>query len=184
MGGYQLVTTAALYDESALEHLVEQFPLLGTPGIRKELDEGLLKFARKDRREIERSAEELRVQGQSLVTSHCSQQKIKFRRLSDVDASAWAVAMHVNGALATDEWPLRHAASLVGNDDGQTVPLFSSVSLLKLLEEDGLLQPEERWNTFRSWRVEGVSLHRDADEEYWKLFGEAPPNAQSKPRQA
>ena len=32
----------------------------------------------------------------------------------------------------------------------------------------------------RKWRVERELLHRDAESHYWQLFGEAPPDAQSK----
>jgi hypothetical protein len=181
LGGFRLVTTTELLAEATKSKpLAEKYPALNDPAARKELDAACLKFAPKQLKVIRDSTEELRQGGQDLITQHCARQNIALRRLSYIDTAAWAVAQYMKGALATDEWPLRFAASAIGDDEGNTVPLFSSMGLLHLLEKDAQLAPEERWNIVRQWRIEDERLHRDADKEYWELFGEAPPNAQSK----
>lgn len=180
LGGFRLVTTAELLAEATKsKRLAEKYPALKDPATRKELDAACFKFTRRQLEKIRELAEELREGGQDQITQHCTSQKIDLRRLSYIDAEAWAVAQYVKGALATDEWPLRLAASLIGNDNGDTVPLFTSVGLLHLLQKDGHMTAEERWNIFRQWRVEDERLHRDADKEYLELFDEIPPNAQS-----
>jgi hypothetical protein len=179
--GYQLVSTKELAGEATKsKNLLNKYPALTDPAMQQELKSGVIKLSAADLKAVKELAEDLRTMGQDLVTRHCADQKTPIRRISAMDAAAWATGMHVGGALATDEWPLAYAAGLIGDDDGRKVTVVTSIKLLQLLEQAGRLTAVERWNTMRQWRVEDERLPRDADNEYWTLFGEAPPNAQSK----
>ncbi len=181
LGEHKLVTTSALLGEATKsKSLLEKYPALKDARICRELEAATLKFSTKDQALLRELTEDLREGGQALLTQHCADQKIALRRLSLTDAAAWAVAMHVGGALATDEWPLRHVAELLSDDAGNTVPLFSSIGLLHLLRQADQLTPDECWNMMRQWRIEDERLHREADQEYKQLFGVTAPNAQSK----
>lgn len=184
LGEFRLVTIQELKQEATVQRLVKEYPDLGQPNIQHELTLGTLSYTRASRAKLDELADELRAAGQTYLNSHCRARGIDVRTLSRVDATAWAAAMQVQGALATDEWPLRFAAELIGADDegGGKVKLYSSVSLLALLEQHGRITAQERWNLMREWRVTNERLHRDADAEYTALFGERPPTGQSPKR--
>lgn len=180
VSGFRLVTTAKLVKEAQSPELQEKYPLLADLQIQKELKAAALKFPTAVQDSLKEETEEFRVQANAVVERHCAQQKIKIRSLSSVDASLWATAVHMKGALATDEWPLTMAAeSIPFDDDGNCLQVFSSVHLLHMLESGGKLDADGRWNMMRQWRQEDEHLHRDADKHYETLFGEKPPNAQS-----
>lgn len=184
LGEFRLVTIQELKQETTVQRLVKEYPDLGQPNIQHELTLGTLSYTRAGRAKLDELANELRAAGQTYLNAHCKAQSIDVRTLSRVDATAWAAAMQVQGALATDEWPLRFAAELIGADDEGSgkVKLYSSVSLLALLEQHGRITAQERWNLMREWRVTNERLHRDADAEYKALFGETPPTGQSPKR--
>ncbi len=184
LGEFRLVTIHELQQETMVRRLVNEYPDLGQPQIQHELALGTLSFKRAEKKKLDELAGELRAAGQTYLNAHCNIQNIDVRTLSRVDATAWAAAMQLQGALATDEWPLRFAAGLIGADDegGGKVKLYSSVSLLALLEQHGRITAPERWNLMREWRVTNERLHRDADAEYTKFFGEMPPTGQSPKR--
>jgi hypothetical protein len=184
LGEFRLVTIHELQQETMVRRLVKEYPDLGQPQIQHELALGTLSFKRADQKKLDELADDLRAAGQTYLNAHCNAQKIDVRTLSRVDAKAWAAAMQLQGALATDEWPLRFAAELIGADDegGGKVKLYSSVSLLALLEQHGRITALERWNLMREWRVTNERLHREADAEYTELFGEVPPTGQSPKR--
>lgn len=184
LGEFRLVTVHELQQETTVRRLVKEYPDLGQPHIQHELMLGTLLYTRAGRVELDELANELRAAGQMYLDAHCKAKHIDVRTLSRVDATAWAAAMQVRGVLATDEWPLRFAAELIGADDegGGKVKLYSSISLLALLEQHGRITAQERWNLMREWRVTNERLHRDADAEYTALFGEMPPTGQSPKR--
>lgn len=162
---------------------MEKYSALADPGIRKELDAAKLKFSPNQQRDIDTEAAYFRREGNRIIEAHCRAQGTFTRTLSAVDASIWAVAARMKGSIATDEWPLGFAANVVeADDDGNTVKVLTSVHILHLLESAGELSQQQRWNTMRQWRMENELLHRDADAEYQQLFGEGPPNAQSRPK--
>lgn len=180
VSGFRLVTTAKLVKEAQSSELHEKYPRLADIQIQKELKSAALKFPAAVQVSLREDTEEFRVQANAVVERHCIQQEIKIRSLSSVDASLWATAVHMKGALATDEWPLTMAAELIPfDDDGNCIQVFSSVHLLQMLEAGGKLDANGRWNMMLQWRREDERLHRDADQHYEQLFGDKPPNAQS-----
>lgn len=184
IGGFRLVTTEKLVRESQTPDLQEKYPKLGDPGIQRELKAAAQKFPPKQQKAIREETDEFHQQANRVVTVYCTQRKTeKMRGVSYVDASLWATAVHIEGAVATDEWPLALAAQqLPYNDDGDCIEVYTSVHLLHMLESEGKLQPAERWNMVRQWRRAGEMLHRDADKHYKQLFGEVAPTAKSPAR--
>jgi len=183
VASFRLVTTEKLVAEGQSDDLQEKYPKLGDAGIQRELKAAALKFSPRDKKALREDTEDFRAQGNAIVELHCIAQRTSIRTLSFVDASLWATAVHMQGALATDEWALTLAAERIPYDDeGNCLQVFSSVHILHMLEAAGKLDPNERWNMMRQWRRENEKLHRDADKHYKSLFGEAPPTAKSPPR--
>ncbi len=181
VASFRLVTTERLVSESQSESLQEKYPKLANVGIQRELKAAALGFPPRDKKALKEDTEEFRSLANAIVEAHCIAQQTRIRSLSFVDASLWATAVHMHGALATDEWALTMAAELIPfDDDGNCIQVFSSVHILHMLETAGKLNPNERWNMMRQWRREGEGLHRDADKQYKKLFDEEPPTARSR----
>lgn len=180
VGGYKLVTTEKLVVEAMSQDLQERYPRLKHPLIQRELKAAALRYPPAVQKTLRADTDEFRLGANGVIATHCAAQKTRVRSLSDVDASLWATAVYAKGALATDEWPLTLAAETIPfDDDGNVLQVFSSVQLLHMLETAGKLDSAGRWNMMRQWRQEREYLHRDADEQYRQLFGEAPPTAQS-----
>lgn len=183
VSGFRLVTTDKLFKEAQTPDLQERYPKLGEAGIQKELKAAVQKFSPAQRKLLEQDTRDFRQQGNAVVEAHCHAQKTWVRTLSAVDASLWAAAVQLKGALATDEWALTMAAQHVPyDDDGNCISVYSSVHILHMLEGGGKLQPKDRWNLMRQWRRDLEGLHRDADKQYRQLFGEKPPTKDSPPR--
>lgn len=184
VSGYRLVTTEKLVGEGQSEDLQDKYPKLAETGIQKELKAAALKFPPRQKKLLHDDTEDFRKQANVLVEAHCLAQKTeKMRKLSYVDASLWATAVHVGGSIASDEWPLAFAAQrLPYDDDGNCIEVVTSMHVLHMLETAGKLDPKGRWNMVRQWRRAGEGLHRDADKHYRELFGEKPPTKDSPPR--
>lgn len=180
VASFRLVTTERLVGECQSVDLQEKYPKLGDAGIQRELKAAALKFPPRQKRRLNEDTEEFRSQANAILEVYCIAQGTTIRSLSYVDASLWATAVYMQGALATDEWALTMAAERIPYDDeGNCIQVFSSVHILHLLETAGKLDSNERWNMMRQWRREGEGLHRDADKQYEQLFGQAPPTANS-----
>ncbi|MCY1234583.1 hypothetical protein D9M72_471680 [compost metagenome] len=150
------------------------------PEIQAELAAATLKLRHPKKSRMEEDAIHFRKASNAWLRADCRAKNIAVRALSIADARAWATAVQVNGMLATDEWPLRMATCYVdADDDGNKLPLLSTIELVHLLEQAGELSSAQRVDLMRSWRMSGEMLHRDADEEYRRLFNEEPPNAQA-----
>lgn len=178
---FRLVTTQRLVREGQSPELQERYPKLANAGIQRELKAAAQKFPPRQQQLLKNEGDAFRLQANAVVKAHClAEGTAVLRSLSAVDASLWATAVHLKGALATDEWPLTMAAECIPFDDeGNCIQVFSSVHILHMLETDGRLSAAERWNMMRQWRRDGEGLHRDADKQYKALFGETPPNAKS-----
>lgn len=183
MGSFRLVTTEKLAAECQSEYLKEKYPTLADAGIQQELKSAALKFPAREKKALQEDTKDFLKQGNAILAAHCIRQSTSIRSMSLVDASLWATAVHLQGALATDEWPLTLATeSSPYDEDGNCLQVLTSVHILHILEEAGKIDPKERWNMMRQWRRDGEQLHRDADKLYKKLFGEEPPTAKSPPR--
>lgn len=178
------MTTEPLFKEATTSaRLQGLYPALADPATHKELADSAIKLKKREQKLLSEVAEEFRTTANAILKAHCEAQGITLRRLSQADATVWAYAQHTKSSIATDEWPLQLVCARIPfDDDGNYIQMMSSVHILHILEADGRLTPEQRWNTMRQWRVEDERLHRDADREYLHLFIEAPPTAQSPKR--
>lgn len=181
VSGHALMTIEELAAEcSFTSGLTGRQPWLNDPSIQHDLASALLKVREPKKTQITQNTSYFRQAGNRLLEKYCSEQRIACRALSTVDAKALATAVCLNGALATDEWPLRYVAEkLDADDDGNKVKLFTTLEIVKLLESAKHLTRIERIKLMRDWRVSGECLHRDADNDYRRLFGEDPPNGQT-----
>lgn len=177
--GYELRTLKSLADE--LKDMVsrrEEFAWLSAKSIQDEVELAIVHLSPAQIKNIDLDTVEIRRQGNSLLAEFCKQKDIPKRTLSKVDASILATALELKTALSTDEWPLRQVAQIYSNDEGQTAEVFSSVDLIAMLEEEGLLSKEERRKTYSDWLKFGEALLRESPKIYFERFGERPPDAQ------
>lgn len=178
--GYELKTLQALADE--LKHIANrrnEFFWLAVKEIQDDVNLAVLPLTKAQTQAIDQEATDIRRQGNALLQVYCQQQSTNLRQLSAADAKVLGAALELSIAMATDEWPLRHVASIYGYyDDGRPVELFSSVELIALLEKEGLLTKDERKRTYADWLKFGENLLRESPQIYFKTFGEYPPDAQ------
>jgi hypothetical protein len=106
--------------------------------------------------------------------------KIDKPTLSGRDLELLATAAHYGAVIASDEWPLALVVKDLTTDeeDNYEIEIFTSVDVLHLLERAGLVSPEDRRETVRSWQRCAEKLHRDWRTRYEELFGEPPPSIQ------
>lgn len=112
--------------------------------------------------------------------NYCVGKKICIRSLSKNDLELLATAIALNAAIATDEWPLKLLVEdlTCDNDaDDYGIEVFTSVHMLRILEDAGFISPEQREATMKSWLRSGEQLHRDWDRDYRALFNAGPPFA-------
>ncbi|MDM0018004.1 hypothetical protein [Variovorax saccharolyticus] len=153
---------------------------LASTEVQAELAGATLKFREPKTSRMAKEANDFRRIGNSILRKDCEAKGILVRTLSIVDARAWAAAAVLDGVLATDEWPLRLVTRRADvDDDGNKLALFSSIDLVHLLEQAGAMTSPQRVDLMRSWKLAGEALHREADEDYRRLFGEDPPDAQA-----
>lgn len=117
VASFRLVTTEKLVAEGQSIELQEKYPKLGDAGIQRELKAAAHKFSSREKLILRQETDEFRHQANAIVETHCLAQHTHLRALSMVDASLWATAVHLKGALATDEWLLTMASERVPYDD-------------------------------------------------------------------
>ena len=181
VSGHKLMTTVDLAAETLGNGgLGGRQAWLASAEVQAELTGATLKFREPKTSRLAEDANNFRRIGNAILRKECETKGILIRTLSIVDARAWAAAALLNGVLATDEWPLRLVTSRVDvDDDGNRLALFSSIDLVHLLEQAGAMTPPQRVDLMRSWKLSGEALHREADDDYRRLFGEVPPDAQA-----
>lgn len=178
---YKLMTTADLAAESlATSGLGGRQAWLAAPEIRAELAAATLRFREPKASRLLAEALGFRQSANALLRGECRARGIVARSVSMADARAWAAATLVEGVLATDEWPLRFAASRIDMDDaGNKLAVASTIDTMYLLERSGRLASAQRVEMMRSWKLSGEALHREADADYRRLFQADPPDAQA-----
>lgn len=175
--GYQLFTITELKLEIDLNTgVVARNPWMANVDIQTELASACLKFREPKKSNIANTANMIRKLGNSILQRYCKDKGTERpRTLSAADCLAFATADELDACLATDEWPLR----LVAQNLGDGLELFTSLGILCLMENAGSLTRVGRVETVRGWCLAHEALHRDWKTEYWELFGEEPPDAQS-----
>jgi hypothetical protein len=173
-----MTLTELKLETSHRSNVRERYPWMGATDIQTDLDGACLKLREPKKGKIEQVTKLTRITGNAALAAHCAAKGILLvRELSLNDARALAAADVLDGALATDEWPLRHVAAAL--DMGGSGQLFSSIELLHLLEVAGSLGRDERIQTVRAWIQQQEALLRGWEARYLELFGEAPPDGQS-----
>lgn len=113
----------------------------------------------------------------NLLYEYCHQRNISIRTLSRNDLELLATAVVLRAIIATDEWPLKLVVEDLtrnNDEDDYGIEVFTSVHMLKLLEDGQFLPAEERRATMKSWLRSGEALHRDWNRDYKQLFKEEP----------
>lgn len=179
VAGYELKTLNGLAAE--LKNLAKRPDLawLSDQVIVNEVDAATVVLTKAQRQAIDQDAIEIQKVGNAALYEDCRDRKLKVSRaLSLADSKALAACLELNAALSTDEWPLRLVADMYDYDNGDSVQLFSSVELIALLEQEGLINRETRIKTYADWLKNGEKLLRESPDIYSRLFNEAPPTAQ------
>lgn len=177
--GYELKTLESLANE--LKNIAKrrnEYAWLGNKAILADVNSAILPLSQAQQQLIEHDAAGIQQQGNSILLAYCKANNIPTRALSRTDARVLAATLELNSAMATDEWPLRRVAAAYNYDDGNSIQLFSSVELIALLENEGLLSKGERKKIYADWLKFGEQLLRESGKIYYELFGEMPPDAQ------
>lgn len=178
--GYELKTLQELANE--LQNIAkrrDEFAWLDTKTIQDDVQSSVLALTAAQQQTIYDEAVDIQKDGNSFLRAYCDSKNIDVRKLSLPDAKVLAAALELKVALATDEWPLRYVVSVYKtHDDGTPIEMFSSVELIALLEEEGLLNKEERKQTYADWLKFGEKLLRESPQIYRTLFSEEPPSGQ------
>ena len=180
MAGHEFKTL----DEMAIELRTlaegDRHAWLNDPVILDEVNGAIITLTDAQRRDIDQNFELFRKRAQKMLRDHCIAQKtVKMRSFSDEDILALMVAMELDAALATDEWPLRLISQkFQANDAGDPVQLLCTVELLHIAETAGVTTPDERRKLYKEWANYGELL-ADAPQIYRRLFNEPPPSAQA-----
>lgn len=179
VAGYELKTLNGLAAE--LKNLAKRPDLawLSDHVIVNEVDAATVALTKAQRQAIDQDALDIQKVGNSALYKDYRDRKLKgLRALSLADSKALAACLELNAALSTDEWPLRLVSEMYDYDNGDPVRLFSSVELIALLEQEGLIDRETRIRTYADWLKNGEKLLRESPAIYFRLFNEAPPTAQ------
>jgi hypothetical protein len=177
--GYELRTLESLANElKNIARRRDEFAWLGARAIQDDVGLAILPLTKAQTLTIDQEASAIQRQGNGILLARCKESRIDVRALSRADAKVLAASLELNTALSTDEWPLRLVAGFYSYDDGNPVKLFSSIELIKLLEDEGLLTRDDRIKTYADWLKFNENLLRDSPEIYFKIFDEAPPTAQ------
>lgn len=174
IGGYRLLTLEKLIDEFQNNPtLVSSYPSVASGTRHDELKNSAIKLRGINKKMVTSLSNDLASYAKSLLELYCNRQKIQTRRLSNPDIELLATTIVIKGIMATDEWPLRHVASdLMEDQDEYKIGLFNSLELLHLIQENGKISPEDRRKTVRFWILYREKLLRDWREDYQRLFGE------------
>ena len=179
VGNHKLVTLRELAREAEDgTPLVERNAWLLTDDIQNDIRNGVLNIPAEDVDFLRQSTSDYRNLGDQVLRRYCAEHRREpVRILSNADAKALAVAAHYGYVLATDEWPLRVVCQHFDEQDGEGPVLISSVGLLKLLEDGGHINAQQREGVLREWMRAGEWL-RHWNDEHLQLFGTAAPVVQ------
>ena len=175
--GYKLLTLLELAVECGPgTSVTKRNPWLLDEAVQQELASNCLMLRKPKSTKVAEFTRYFRSQGNSLLRKHCLDKSLdKVRELSTADAKALAAAQVLQGALATDEWPLGFVAERASDVE----QVFTSVDVLHLMEGDGKIAGAQRVEVVSSWVQHGEKLPLNWRDRYRALFGEEPPNAQS-----
>lgn len=175
IGGYQLVTLECLVNEFLdSPNLTQSYPWVDSEPTRSDLINAKLNLRGATKTAISTTKSSLAPYAKSLLELHCKRKAITPRSLSGRDLELLAASIVLKGVLATDEWPLRHVAQdLMEDQDECQIGLFDSLELLHLLETNERLRPDERRKTVQSWIRYDEKLLRGWQNNYLRLFGES-----------
>lgn len=179
---HRLMTLRELADETRQRSgLTLRHPWLQLPDIQNDLSSAILTLTAEEDDRYEEDALYYRREADDFLSRLCRARGLAaLRELSHADAKALAVALDRGYALATDEWPLREFSQFVEPDDhGERLRLYSSLEVLKLFLEAGLMDAPTIRATVRQWVLSSERLPLEWRDEYRRLFGTKAPDAQA-----
>jgi len=174
VAGYVLLTLDCLIDEFLnSSRLVTQYPWISEEPRISDLNKAKLNLRKPTRTRVQTHSDEIRPYAKSLLELYCQQRQITTRVLSSRDLELLATTVTLKGAMATDEWPLRHVAEdLMDDPEEYDFELFNSLEVLHLLEKNAKLTPDERRATVKSWLQNMEMLLKNWEIDYERLFNE------------
>lgn len=176
-GGYRLVTLKVLRLECRPgTRVYEMYPHMKQEDVQQELEAACLKLREPKTGKVERAAQAALNLGNRALAAYCAEKKTQLlRKLSKADASAYAAADVLEGALATDEWPLRVAT--VAMNPG--MELLDTVGVLHRMEQAGAITADQRRHTLRMVLLADEDRPRCWEESCQQLFTEPLPDGQA-----
>jgi hypothetical protein len=181
VGRYRLMTLRELVAETrGRSGLTLRHAWLADANVQLELQNATIQFDAAEETQYDGDAAYYQAEGDRFLTKYClARQLEQLRQLSWADAKTLAVALDKGYVLATDEWPLREfSQEIEGDDSGQRLPLMSSLDLLKLFLDAGMMSMEQLRGTVRQWILSEERLLHGWQQRFLQLFGDAPPTGQ------
>lgn len=179
--GYQLLTLEELGKELfASNRLKKDYPWVATDPKASDLKAGYLHLRGVSSTRVRQEKSILRPYARTILADYCAKQRLAATKsLSEPDITLLASALAFDAVIATDEWPLRLVVKSLLNDadegDDYAIDLMSSLDILELLEQGGLLTREFRIQTVETWVRLNENLMRGWKADYERLFGEKAP---------
>jgi hypothetical protein len=174
IGKYRLRTITELIDEFRRNpRLVNTFSWVAVSPKAGNLAAGTLKLTAQEKRKVDAVKITLRPYVDMFVTNSRNR-NVLITRLSKEDLDLLATAVVFNAAIATDERALQLIIrDLMEDPDEYQIEVINSIEVLKLLEMNSRLTPDERRTTIDSWIRLGERLHMNWRADYERNFGES-----------
>jgi len=175
--GYRLRTLEVLVKETRPRtRLGDKHAWLNQKEIQDELKQATLELSQEDRDEYQAWEAHYAASAKVLIDTYCREKGLEPRSLSKPDVQALFYAGYLPDALlATDEWPLRMAAERLIEP---AIEVWSTLDLVKLLENAGLFTADARRTLVKRWLQEDEWLPWGWRAQHEQLFGENPPTVQ------
>ena len=180
--GYQILTLEELGNELFTStRLKEDYPWIASDPKAADLKAGYLRIRGITKQRINQQKIWIRPFAKATLEKYCTAKRINpVKQLSTPDVTLLAAAVETKAVIATDDWPLRLVTqSLLDDpdedDDTYDIGLMSTLDVLAILEQGGLLTADTRMQTVEGWMRKGENLLRGWQQDYEKLFGEEVP---------
>ena len=176
-GGYRLVTLKVLRLECKPgSRVYELYPQMRQEDVQRELEEACLKLREPKTSKVTSASKVALNFGNRHLAAYCASKKMELvRKISGADAQAYAAADVLQGALATDEWPLRMACANLNPE----LELLDTVGILHRMEASGAITSEQRRTTLRMVVLNDEDVPSCWAESHQRLFSEPMPDGQA-----
>jgi hypothetical protein len=178
--GYKLMTLTAMTVEFARSKRLQKLYAWLAKDLEHDLraEDAVLVLSEDEKIEVENVIEDHEPYANFLLRAHFERERPEVRRsLSRADLELLATGIYFGTTIATDEWPLKLVVDDLASapEDGYSLNSMTSLHVLRVFEDAGVLSPEQRRETVKAWLRYAEQLKRDWRTTYRSLFHENAP---------